>query len=89
VLSDLFFSVKLADAAKRAGLALEFVRDGNEVLEKARLKPALIVFDLNFDAAGPLDLISRLDSPRSGTRAPRTGSAPMGALTTRRTLIAC
>jgi len=60
VVGDLFFSVKLADAAKRAGLALEFVRDGAEVMEKARLKPALIVFDLNFEAAGPLDLISRL-----------------------------
>jgi len=60
VVGDLFFSVKLADAAKRAGLALEFVKDSGEVLEKARLKPALIVFDLNFEAASPLDLISRL-----------------------------
>ena len=60
VLNDLFFSVKLADAAKRAGLDLEFVKDAHEVLEKARSKPAIVVFDLNFDAVGPLALISAL-----------------------------
>ena len=60
VVSDLFFSVKLTDAAKRNGLALEFVKESGEVLEKAKDKPSLIIFDLNFDAANPLDLIARL-----------------------------
>ncbi|MBZ5583584.1 MAG: response regulator [Acidobacteriia bacterium] len=60
VLTDLFFSVKLADAAKRSGLALEFVKDSKEVLEKAREKPALIIIDLNYDAVRPLELISHL-----------------------------
>jgi len=60
VVSDLFFSVKLTDAAKRAGLALEFVKDPNEVLEKAKGRPSLIIFDLNFEAAHPLKLIARL-----------------------------
>ena len=60
VVSDLFFSVKLTEAAKRAGLALEFVKDGAQVLEKAKTKPSLIVFDLNFEAADPLRLISTL-----------------------------
>ena len=60
VVSDLFFSVKLTEAAKRSGLALEFVKDPQEVLEKAKTKPSLIVFDLNFDAVGPLDLIRAL-----------------------------
>jgi CheY-like chemotaxis protein len=60
VLSDLFFSVKLADAAKRAGVALEFVKEAKDVLEKARQKPAFIIFDLNFEAVKPLDLISEL-----------------------------
>jgi ActR/RegA family two-component response regulator len=54
VVSDLFFSVKLADAAKRAGLALEFVKESQEVLTKAKQRPSLIVFDLNFEAAQPL-----------------------------------
>ena len=60
VVSDLFFSVKLTDAAKRSGLALEFVKDSNEVLDKAKSKPSLIIFDLNFDAVDPLQLIAKL-----------------------------
>jgi PleD family two-component response regulator len=68
VVADLFFSVKLADAAKRAGLALEFVKEPKEVLAKAKQRPSLIVFDLNFDAAQPLKLIARLkaDSETKG-----------------------
>jgi len=59
--SDLFFSVKLADAAKRAGLSLEFVKEPKDLLEKAAaLKPSLIVFDLNFEALQPLKLIGKL-----------------------------
>jgi len=60
VVNDLFFSVKLTEAAKRAGLAVEFVKDGPQVLQKAGGKPSLIVFDLNFDAVQPLELIRRL-----------------------------
>lgn len=60
VVSDLFFSVKLTEAAKRNGLALEFVKEPAAVLEKANGKPSLIVFDLNFDAIGPLDVIRSL-----------------------------
>ena len=62
VLSDLFFSVKLADAAKRTGLVLEFVKDRKEALEKARENPSLIILDLNFDAVEPLKLIAELKS---------------------------
>ena len=62
VVSDLFFSVKLTEAAKRAGLALEFVKDPKEVIEKAQGRPSLIIFDLNMDAVEPLKLISELKS---------------------------
>jgi len=60
VVNDLFFSVKLSEAAKRSGLALEFVKEGKLVLEKAHEKPSLIIFDLNFEAVQPLHLISKL-----------------------------
>ena len=68
MVSDLFFSVKLTEAAKRCGLELEFVKDPTELLEKAKEKPTLIVFDLNFDAAEPLRLIGTLkgDSTTKG-----------------------
>jgi PleD family two-component response regulator len=62
VVSDLFFSVKLSEAAKRNGLAIEFVKDAAEVLEKAKSRPTVIVFDLNFDAVEPLKLIAQLKS---------------------------
>jgi PleD family two-component response regulator len=60
VVTDLFFSVKLTDAAKRAGLSLEFVKDSNEILEKAKSLPSLIIFDLNFEAVKPVELITKL-----------------------------
>jgi PleD family two-component response regulator len=60
VVNDLFFSVKLTEAAKRSGLALEFVKEGNELMEKAGERPSLIIFDLNFEAVQPLSLISKL-----------------------------
>ena len=60
VVNDLFFSVKLTEAAKRNGLSLEFVKEGNLVLEKAEDKPSLIIFDLNFEAVEPLKLIMEL-----------------------------
>lgn len=60
VVNDLFFSVKISDAAKRSGLELEFVKDSAQVIEKAKAKPSLIILDLNFDAVAPLDLIGSL-----------------------------
>lgn len=62
VVSDLFFSVKLSDAAKRSGLELEFVKEPDKVREKAATKPSLIVLDLNFDAVDPLERIRELKS---------------------------
>jgi PleD family two-component response regulator len=60
VVNDLFFSVKLTDAAKRAGVALELLKDAAEVLSKAKDRPSLIILDLNFDAVSPLSLIADL-----------------------------
>jgi PleD family two-component response regulator len=63
VVSDLFFSVKLTDAAKRNGLAIEFIKESKQVLHRAQEEhPSLIVFDLNFEDAQPLALISKLKS---------------------------
>jgi PleD family two-component response regulator len=60
VVSDLFFSVKITDAAKRAGMTVEMVTDPQEVLAKAKAKPSVIILDLNFEAAQPLELIGKL-----------------------------
>ncbi|HEX8984699.1 MAG TPA: response regulator [Bryobacteraceae bacterium] len=58
---DLFFTVKISDAAKRAGLLVEFVKSDKALLEKVvEEKPSLIIFDLNFNAMQPLKLMHRL-----------------------------
>src|SRR5579863_5852818 len=62
VVNDLFFSVKITDAAKRVGLPVEFIKDQQEVIARAKTKPTLIIFDLNFDDVQPLKLISKLKS---------------------------
>ncbi len=62
VIADLFFMVKISDAAKKAGMTVEYVKDPKDVLEKAKASPAMIIFDLNFEAAGPVNLIAKLKS---------------------------
>ncbi len=62
MVSDLFFTVKIGDAAKRAGMQVEFVKEEDEFLEKAQSKPTLIILDLNFAGAHTVRLISKLKS---------------------------
>jgi CheY-like chemotaxis protein len=57
VMSDLFFSVKINDAAKQLGMTAMFVKDKAVALERFKSKPALVIFDLNCASADPLDLI--------------------------------
>lgn len=60
-IEDLFFTVKITDAAKRAGLQVEFVKNEKDLLDKAKTeKPSLIIFDLNFSAMQPLKVIPKL-----------------------------
>src|SRR5437588_294839 len=60
VVSDLFFSAKINEAAKKAGVKLQYVTTEKDLLEKAKTHPALIIFDLNFDTIYPLKLIGKL-----------------------------
>ena len=60
VVNDLFFSAKITEAAKRAGVTLQYVTNEEDLLEKAKANPSLIIFDLNFDAVQPLELIKKL-----------------------------
>jgi CheY-like chemotaxis protein len=60
VLEDLFFTVKINEAAKRAGLPITFVKSEHDALEQAKLHPALIIMDINFQGVDPLSLIRKL-----------------------------
>jgi PleD family two-component response regulator len=65
VLDDLFFTVKIADAAKRAGLEIDFVKSEKDALAKANNDPLLIILDLNCTTLEPLKLIAKLKSDES------------------------
>src|SRR5450755_650435 len=63
VVDDLLFTVKIADAAKRAGVDVEFLKSEHDVLEKAvNESPLLIIIDLNNNSVQPLELITKLKS---------------------------
>jgi len=59
---DLFFTIKITDAAKKAGLPVEFVKTDKQLLEKAKEMPSLILMDLNFQDIHPLKTLARLKS---------------------------
>ncbi|HVY91792.1 MAG TPA: hypothetical protein VHA14_03545 [Bryobacteraceae bacterium] len=61
-MTDLFFSAKIHDMAKKFGMTVEFVKDKDTVLEKVKEKPSVVIFDLNYDAADPLGLIREIKS---------------------------
>src|ERR1700691_712262 len=60
VLEDLFFTVKIHEAAKRAGLPIEFLKSETDVLLRAKTHPALIIIDLNFQGIDALKLVGEL-----------------------------
>jgi PleD family two-component response regulator len=60
VLEDLFFTVKINESAKRAGLDISFLKSEHDVLEQAKHHPTLIIMDLNFHGIDPLQLIRKL-----------------------------
>ena len=62
VLDDLFFTVKINEAAKRAAVPVEFVKTAKDALDKAQANPPLIILDLNCTALDPVRLIEDLKS---------------------------
>jgi CheY-like chemotaxis protein len=68
VLEDLFFTVKINEAAKRAGLPITFVKSEHDALDQARNQPALIIMDINFQGIDPLSLIRKLKADEQTKR---------------------
>ena len=60
VLSDLIFTVKIQEAAKRAGLEVTFVSSKEKALAQAQDKPAAMILDLNDSRVNALELIGTL-----------------------------
>lgn len=61
---DLFFVTKITDTAKKLNVRVEFVKAGEDLLEKfgaeVESKPSLVIFDLNNLNAKPLATIPKL-----------------------------
>lgn len=60
VVEDLFFTVKINESAKRAGMPIEFVKSEQDALDKAKMKPPLIIVDLNLNGMDAVELIKKL-----------------------------
>ena len=60
VVEDLFFTVKINESAKRAGLQVAFVKSQRDALDQAGEHPSLIILDLNFEAVNPVELVRKL-----------------------------
>src|SRR5688572_6658035 len=60
VIEDLFFTVKIADAAKRAGARALFVKTEDAAVASLSDNPSLIIVDLNCATIDPIALISRI-----------------------------
>ena len=60
VLDDLFFQVKIADAAKRAALQLVVVKTEEALSRKLAENPVAILLDLNCRSIDPIQLVSSL-----------------------------
>lgn len=67
VLDDLFFTVKIADAAKRVGLDVSFVKTKDAAIDKLKQQPAIVVIDLNCTAVDPINLAATLKRDYSST----------------------
>jgi CheY-like chemotaxis protein len=73
VVSDLMFTVKIQEAAKRAGVDAVFVKSENELLAEAKQNPAVIIVDLNNSALNALDVIAKLKSDEATRKAKLLG----------------
>lgn len=73
VLSDLMFTVKIQEAAKRAGMEPVFVNSQKDALAQAKEQPAVMIFDLNNAGIAPLDVISQLKSSEETSKVSLVG----------------
>jgi ActR/RegA family two-component response regulator len=62
LVSDLLFTVKITDAAKRNGMQVDYVKTAEDFLAKAKELPKLAIVDLNIHTADPIQAIEALKS---------------------------
>lgn len=60
VMTDLFFSAKINDTAKKFGMSVKFIREKDVLDEELKTAPTLVIFDLNYQAIDPIALIREM-----------------------------
>ena len=60
VIDDLFFMVKVKDAAVAAGMGIVFAKSGEDALVRCAEGPSLAVIDLNAGKFAPVELVVAL-----------------------------
>jgi CheY-like chemotaxis protein len=73
VMTDLFFAAKINDIAKKLGMSVEFLKDKDAVLEKVKAKPAVVIFDLNYEALDPVAVIKAIKADPATKRVSTIG----------------
>ena len=73
VMTDLFFSVKIMDIAKKLGMSVEFLKDKESVLEKVKARPAVVIFDLNYESVDPIGIIRAIKADPATKRVSTIG----------------
>jgi CheY-like chemotaxis protein len=73
VMADLFFQVKIIDAAKKAGVKVEFVKTEELAWEKINMLPPVVIFDLNDNSVDAIGLIKRMKSDEHTRSIPAIG----------------
>jgi CheY-like chemotaxis protein len=76
VVEDLFFGIKIHEAAKRAGARMVFTKTPEAFWQKVAERPVLIVLDLNYRAMEPLGLLTRLNQGGQLSEIPTLGYLP-------------
>jgi CheY-like chemotaxis protein len=62
VMSDLFFSAKVRDEARKLGMITVIVKDQAEALDHIKSGAAVAILDLNCASSDPLGLIAKIKS---------------------------
>jgi CheY-like chemotaxis protein len=73
IMSDLFFSAKINDAAKRLGTGIAVVQDGALAMAKIQAIPPMVILDLNCAAVDPIELILQIKANPSTRGIPVVG----------------
>ena len=73
VMSDLFFSAKIMDEAKKLGMTASFVKDKEVALDQLKSNPTIVILDLNCQSADPLALIATMKNGAETAAIPIVG----------------